>query len=101
LDGLDTAVGDNGALLSGGQRQRLGLARALLRGVDLLLLDEATSAMDEESEGQVLEMLRASGKTVLLVTHRAQARTFAHRVLSFQAGRLVETNTASEACLNA
>lgn len=99
--GLDTNVGDNGALLSGGQRQRLGLARALLRGADLLLLDEATSALDEESEGQILEMLCASGKTVLLATHRVQARRFAHRVLSFQGERLVEANAAPEACLTA
>jgi ABC-type multidrug transport system fused ATPase/permease subunit len=101
LHGLDTAVGDNGALLSGGQRQRLGLARALLRGANLLLLDEATSALDEESEEQILEMLCASGKTVLLVTHRARARRFAHRVLSFQAGQLVEESAAPEACLTA
>lgn len=101
VHGLDTTVGDNGALLSGGQRQRLGLARALLRGADLLLLDEATSALDEESEEQILEMLSASGKTVLLVTHRVRARSFAHRVLSFQAGRLVEESAAPEECLTA
>ncbi len=89
--GLETRTGDNGALLSGGQRQRLGLARALLRGGDLLLLDEATSALDEESEELILEGLRSSGKTVLLVTHRDRAATFADRVLRFEDGRPVET----------
>lgn len=90
---LETRTGDNGARLSGGQRQRLGLARALLRGGDLLLLDEATSALDEESEQRILEGLRSSGKTILLVTHRDRAATFADRVLRMEDGRLVQTLT--------
>jgi ABC-type multidrug transport system fused ATPase/permease subunit len=70
--GLDTRVGDNGALFSGGQRQRVGIARALLRQPRLLLLDEATSALDLESEEQVLTRLRqvmVEG-AIVLVTHR-------------------------------
>ncbi|HEV2276619.1 MAG TPA: ABC transporter ATP-binding protein [Acidobacteriaceae bacterium] len=88
--GLETGVGDNGALFSGGQRQRLGVARAILRGGELLLLDEATSALDEESERQVLRNLSESGRTVFLVTHRPQACQFADRVFSLQNGSLVE-----------
>jgi ABC-type multidrug transport system fused ATPase/permease subunit len=95
--GLDTPAGDNGALFSGGQRQRLGVARALLRGSDLLLLDEATSALDMESERQVLENLRASGKAVLLVTHRIPQRSFAERVVLLHEGRLVEETLAEAA----
>jgi ABC-type bacteriocin/lantibiotic exporter with double-glycine peptidase domain len=88
--GLDTNVGDNGALFSGGQRQRLGLARAILREARLLLLDEATSALDEENERQVLENLNMCGKAVLLVTHRVVTRAFGHRVFQLQGGRLIE-----------
>lgn len=88
--GLETAVGDNGALFSGGQRQRLGLARAMLRGGKLLLLDEATSALDEENERKVLENLTAYGRTVLLVTHRACAHAFAHRIFRLEGGLLFE-----------
>ena len=88
--GLDTNVGDNGALFSGGQRQRLGLARAILREARLLLLDEATSALDAENERQVLENLNTCGKAILLVTHRAMTRVFAHRVFQLQGGHLVE-----------
>lgn len=88
--GLETSVGDNGALFSGGQRQRLGLARAIVRGTKLLLLDEATSALDEENERQVLENLSISGKAVLLVTHRVLTRVFGHRVFRLQEGCLIE-----------
>ncbi len=88
--GLDTGVGDNGALFSGGQRQRLGLARAVLREARLLLLDEATSALDEENERQILENLSASGKAVMLVTHRIVARVFGHRVFRLEGGSLIE-----------
>lgn len=94
--GLAASVGDNGARLSGGQRQRLGLARALVRGGDTLLLDEATSALDAENERHILEALAASGKTVLLVTHRARTHAFAHRLLQLRNGRLAENVVYSE-----
>jgi ABC-type multidrug transport system fused ATPase/permease subunit len=88
--GLETRVGDDGALFSGGERQRLGLARAILRGSQLLLLDEATSAMDEENERQVLMNLGAIGMAVILVTHRRQVRFFAQRVYRIEGGVLME-----------
>jgi ABC-type multidrug transport system fused ATPase/permease subunit len=88
--GLETRVGDNGALFSGGQRQRLGLARALVRGSSLLLLDEATSALDQENERQILANLAASGAAVLLVTHRLHAHPLARRVFRIHNGFLVQ-----------
>jgi ABC-type bacteriocin/lantibiotic exporter with double-glycine peptidase domain len=98
--GLETKVGDNGALFSGGQRQRLGLARAILRGSQLLLLDEATSALDEENERQVLENLSALGKAILFVTHRATMRSFASRVVRLQEGCLIEERLEDDPTLH-
>ncbi len=58
--------------LSGGQQQRVLLARALAQQSDLLLLDEPFAAMDVQTTEvvfEVLEELRAEGKTLLVATH--------------------------------
>ena len=70
--GLDTPVGDHGALVSAGQRQRLGVARVLLGGHPVVLLDEPTEHLDEATADVVAdELLDAlEGRTVLWVAHR-------------------------------
>ena len=94
--GLEAAVGDSGALFSGGERQRLGIARAILRGSQFLLLDEATSALDEANERRVLENMTASGKSIILVSHRLHAPSFAHRVFRLEEGTLKEEMNQEE-----
>jgi len=72
--GLDTVVGDRGAMLSQGERQRLALARALLRKPALLILDEATNALDSESEAWVLRAIdRVRGELTIHPVDRASA----------------------------
>lgn len=70
--GLESIVGERGALLSGGERQRLAIARALLRNPRLLILDEATNAIDQDSERALLDRLAAlrPRPTILIVAHR-------------------------------
>ena len=94
--GLEAAVGDSGALFSGGERQRLGIARAILRGSQFLLLDEATSALDEANERRVLENMTASGKSIILVSHRLHAPSFAHRVFRLEEGTLKQEMNQEE-----
>jgi ATP-binding cassette subfamily C protein len=94
-EGLDTVVGDRGVRLSGGQRQRIALARALLRKPTLLLLDEATSNLDLENERHILEALEGlRGKmTVVFISHRLSAERCADRVVSVEAGQVLETRS--------
>ena len=89
--GYDTPVAELGDSLSGGERQRIGLARVFLSDADFVLLDEPTSALDALNEAAVMRSvaaLRAAGKTVVLVSHRASTCSFADRMVSVEDGRL-------------
>jgi subfamily B ATP-binding cassette protein MsbA len=96
--GLDTVVGDRGALLSGGQRQRIAIARALLRNTPVLILDEATSALDTELERQIQEQLDAlmQNRTTLVIAHRLSTVEKADRILVMDGGRVVESGSHAE-----
>jgi polar amino acid transport system ATP-binding protein len=80
--------------LSGGQQQRVALVRALCTNPALLLLDEITAALDPETVGDVLEIVRAeaeAGMTMVLATHEmAFAREVASRVCFLDNGRILE-----------
>ena len=96
--GMDTLIGHNGSQLSGGQRQRLAIARAVAKDAPILILDEATSALDSESERAVqaaLERLMV-GRTSLVIAHRLSTIEHADRVLTLEAGRLVEQGSHAE-----
>ena len=89
-DGLETRVGEGGYGLSGGQAQRIAIARAFLKNAPLLLLDEPTAHLDPATESEVFDGLRrlTAGRTVILASHSAAARTFAGRRLDIRDGRI-------------
>jgi ATP-binding cassette, subfamily B, bacterial PglK len=62
-------IGENGSFLSGGELQRLNLAKALLSGSETLILDEPTSAVNTKSEARLLDILKNSNKTILMISH--------------------------------
>jgi ATP-binding cassette subfamily C protein len=94
--GLDESVGDRGSHLSGGERQRLALARALLRRPSLLILDEATAALDPESEGKLLERLKAiePRPAALIVAHRGSTLAHCDSVVEIQHGVVSAAETS-------
>ncbi len=82
--------------LSGGETARMALARLMMRDYELVILDEPTAAMDMEttllSEKLILEYVRETGCTLILVTHSLQqARRIANEVLYFHKGKLLES----------
>jgi subfamily B ATP-binding cassette protein MsbA len=96
--GLDTRVGERGALLSGGQRQRVAIARALLKDAPVLILDEATSALDTESERRIQAALARlmQGRTTLVIAHRLSTIERADRIVVMRDGAIVEMGSHEE-----
>ena len=90
---LETNVGERGANLSGGQRQRVALARALVAQPKVLILDEFTSSMDAETEGMILETIKAvqSDVITILVSHQATVMKYADDVFEIRGGTLTAT----------
>ena len=97
-NGLDTRVGDRGALLSGGQKQRVAIGRALLKDAPVLILDEATSALDSKSERHIQEGLAElmKNRTTLVIAHRLSTVENADRIIVLDAGRIIESGTHAE-----
>lgn len=93
--GLETVVGDRGALLSAGQRQRVTIARAFLKDAPILVLDEATSALDATSEMHIAEALDRvrEGRTTIVIAHRLSTIESADRILVLHGGEIAESGT--------
>ncbi len=89
--GLDTCLGQNGAILSGGERQRVGIARALAKKPTILLFDEAMSQLDGENASLVAESIRESccGRTVVTIAHQLRSFINADRILILNSGSVV------------
>jgi len=78
--------------LSGGEQQRVALARAFVVRPKLLLADEPTGSLDAESGRGVIDLLfelnRASGTTLIMVTHDESLASRCGRILRLAAGRI-------------
>ncbi len=83
--------------LSGGQKQRLSIALALIGDPKIAILDELTTGLDPQARRdtwQLIEDVRDSGVTVILVTHfMEEAERLADRIAVIDQGRLVALDT--------
>jgi len=86
--------------LSGGQQQRVAIARALAMRPELILFDEVTSALDPETVGEVLTVIRElteEGMTCVLVTHEMRfAEEISDVVYFTENGLIVEHGSAEQ-----
>lgn len=96
--GLDTDIGERGALLSGGQRQRLAIARAFLKNSQIVVLDEATSALDNKAEAVVQKAIDnlMQDRTVFVIAHRLSTVQNADLIMVVNDGEIVESGRHEE-----
>lgn len=82
--------------LSGGEQQRVAIARALIHDPPLVLADEPTGNLDLETGKIVLKLLddlvRETGKTLVMVTHGHEVVGVADRVLTIHDGKLEDSS---------
>ncbi|SEN27923.1 putative ABC transport system ATP-binding protein [Duganella sp. CF517] len=79
--------------LSGGQQQRVAIARAIVSDPTLIVADEPTGDLDRHSAAEILSLLQQLnqqlGKTIIMVTHDAQAAAQARNVVHLEKGELL------------
>ena len=81
--------------LSGGEQQRVAIARALANDPPIVLADEPTGNLDSTTGRHIMDLLlnvrRARGSTLILVTHDAELASLADERLVLRDGRPVES----------
>ena len=89
--------------LSGGEQQRIAIARAMVHSPALVLADEHTGNLDADTGRQMMELFndiaKATGQTVLMVTHSMAVAKNADRVIRFNDGKLHTDDRFDESTL--
>ena len=91
--GLSHRAGAMCSTLSGGEKQRVAIARTLVREPTVMLCDEPTGNLDTTTSSRVLDLIdvvNASGITVVMITHDPTVAARAHRRLEITDGHLSE-----------
>lgn len=96
--GFDKRMQESSPLdLSGGQQQRVAIARAMVHQPSLIVCDEPTSALDSETGRKVMELMRelmvATNRALIVVTHDARIFEFADRIARMEDGRITGIET--------
>jgi putative ABC transport system ATP-binding protein len=76
--------------MSGGEMQRVAIARALVIEPEAVLCDEPTGNLDSANSAAILDLLRslpeAGRRSVVMVTHDAQAAAYGDRIIHIKDG---------------
>ena len=87
-------------LLSGGQKQRVAIAGVIAMRPRCIVLDEPTAMLDPVGRKEVMETIktlnRASGVTVVLITHHMDEAAQADRLVVMSGGRIVADGAPRE-----
>jgi putative ABC transport system ATP-binding protein len=93
LLGIEDRMKHKPRALSGGQQQRVAIARGIVNSPAILLADEPTGNLDSENSAAVLKLMkdlnRRLGQTILMITHDAEAASYADRIVRMRDGRIV------------
>lgn len=94
-NGLNSIIGEGGCQLSGGQRQKLCIARALCRNVKIMIFDEATSSLDNNSQNEIMEIIKKLSKklTIIIIAHRLSTITYADSIILLKNGKIEAIDT--------
>lgn len=78
--------------ISGGEQQRCAIARAIVADTDIILADEPTGALDGETAGEIMGLLKSlkqQGKTIIVVTHDEKVASYCDYVIQIKKGKIV------------
>ncbi|HMF20416.1 MAG TPA: ABC transporter ATP-binding protein [Gemmataceae bacterium] len=80
--------------MSGGEMQRVAIARALVINPEAVLCDEPTGNLDSATSKEILKLLRSlpepGKRSVVMVTHDAEAAAFGDRIVHIRDGKVDE-----------
>lgn len=95
--GMAARAGRMFSSLSGGEKQRTLIARAIAQQCDLMLLDEPTNHLDIFYQLEIMELLRATGVSRLIVMHDLElAARYCDRICVMKDGRVAAEGTPRE-----